>query len=136
MQALETYLKAIVMDEDAAWRESEAFKTFIEWPMSVKMVTATPGGSSGAASRTPRTSLLPSLPEKQHSAMPGALPLTPSTRTLGSSATPHPASSSGNRTHSTPQQHSTSNPKQTDAMDQQDEQLSTSSYLAKTEADG
>ena len=42
MSALEAYLKAIVMHEDGAWRESEAFKTFIEWPMSIKMVTATP----------------------------------------------------------------------------------------------
>ncbi len=55
MQSLELYLKAIVMDEDAGWRESEAFKMFIEWPMSIRMVTATPSSNATCLSSSSKS---------------------------------------------------------------------------------
>lgn len=110
-EALEGYLKAIVMDEDAAWRESEAFKSFIEWPMSVPMATV-----ASASSSTPRKTLPPRTAAT--SSMPGSLP--PAARTLGTAAT-RP------RAEDTEQTRALDNAQlfqsQTDAMDQQDAQL-------------
>lgn len=123
MQALELYLKAIVMDEDAGWRESEAFKSFIEWPMSIKMETATPASSSSAVAasspaRAPRTAATAS---HGAAAMPGALP--PGTRALGAAAanTPRPPAKETDATR--PLNNAQLFESQTDAMDQQDEQL-------------
>ncbi|CDS82004.1 endosomal t-SNARE [Sporisorium scitamineum] len=115
MQSLELYLKAIVMDEDAGWRESEAFKTFIEWPMSIKMVTASASAAT-ASPRAPRTAAPP-----RTNAMPGALP--PGTRALGSAAAnaPRPPASETDATR--PLNNAQLFQSQTEAMDQQDEQL-------------
>ncbi|GAC93633.1 hypothetical protein PHSY_001198 [Pseudozyma hubeiensis SY62] len=117
MSALEMYLKAIVMDEDGGWRESEAFKMFIEWPMNVKMVTATAGSSS----TSPRKPLPASRPT---TSMPGTLP--PGTRALGPAAAsaanaprPPPVETDATR----PMNNTQLFQSQTDAMDQQDEQL-------------
>ncbi|CBQ70185.1 endosomal t-SNARE [Sporisorium reilianum SRZ2] len=118
MQALEMYLKAIVMDQDAGWRESEAFKTFIEWPMSIKMVTASASSSGSAAAASPRAARI------TPASMPGAL--APGTRALGSAAaaaanTPRPPAQETDTTR--PLNNAQLFQSQTDAMDQQDEQL-------------
>ncbi|KAJ1027656.1 hypothetical protein NDA16_001995 [Ustilago loliicola] len=120
MSALETYLKAIVMHEDASWRESEAFKTFIEWPMSIKMVTAPSSSSSaGAAVPSPRA---PRPATRPQASMPGALP--PGTRALGSAATANQPRPPAEETDSTrPLNNTQLFQSQTDAMDQQDQQL-------------
>ncbi|SPO29141.1 probable endosomal t-SNARE [Ustilago trichophora] len=112
MQALEMYLKAIVMDEDAGWRESEAFKTFIEWPMNVRMVTASSAATTSTTPRAPRTTPRPTN-------MPGALPPQ---RTLGAtSSAPRPPAEETDTTR--PLNNAQLFQSQTDAMDQQDEQL-------------
>ncbi|TKY88050.1 hypothetical protein EX895_003146 [Sporisorium graminicola] len=116
MQALEMYLKAIVMDQDAGWRESEAFKSFIEWPMSIKMVTAvtSPATASPRAARTTPAA-------RTTTSMPGGLP--PGTRALGAAAanTPRPPAQETDTTR--PLNNGQLFQSQTDAMDQQDEQL-------------
>ncbi|EST07219.1 Phox homologous domain protein [Kalmanozyma brasiliensis GHG001] len=116
MQSLETYLKAIVMDEDAGWRESEAFKMFIEWPMSIRMVTAT-ASSSTASPRVPRVTAAQRTP----GSMPGALP--PGTRTLGAPAPAAPRPPAEETDSTRPLNNTQLFQSQTDAMDQQDEQL-------------
>lgn len=122
MSALETYLKAIVMHQDASWRESEAFKAFIEWPMSIKMVTAPsiiPSSTSSAAvaAGSPRTSRPPT---RTQASMPGSLP--PGTRALGSVANqPCPPAEETDSTR--PLNNAQLFQSQNDAMDQQDQQL-------------
>lgn len=117
MSALEAYLKAIVMHEDGAWRESEAFKQFIEWPTSVKMVTANPVSRS-----SPRKPTIPASRTTPPS-MPGAL--SPATRALGSATSaanaPRPPAVETDATR--PLNNAQLFQSQTDAMDQQDEQL-------------
>ncbi|SNX83133.1 probable endosomal t-SNARE [Melanopsichium pennsylvanicum] len=117
MQSLEMYLKAIVMDEDAGWRESEAFKMFIEWPMSIRMVTAT-AASLTASPRAPR---MTAASRTNLNSMPGALP--PGTRTLcaPSPNAPRPPAEETDATR--PLNHAQLFQSQSEAMDQQDEQL-------------
>ncbi|SPO29819.1 probable endosomal t-SNARE [Ustilago trichophora] len=120
MQALEMYLKAIVMDEDAGWRESEAFKTFIEWPMNVRMVTSNSSSSTTTITTTTTTST-PRAPRttQRPTNMPGALPAQ---RTLGTtSSAPRPPAQETDTTR--PLNNAQLFQSQTDAMDQQDEQL-------------
>ncbi|CCF49878.1 hypothetical protein NDA11_001024 [Ustilago hordei] len=127
MAALETYLKAIVMHQDPSWRESEAFKTFIEWPMSIKMVT-TPSASSfssssfpsaGAAAASPRA---PRTATHNTTSMPGTLP--PGTRVLGSAAASNQPRPPAEETDTTrPLNKAQLFQSQNDAMDQQDQQL-------------
>lgn len=118
MQSLELYLKAIVMDEDAGWRESEAFKMFIEWPMSIRMVTATPSSNATASPRAPR---ITAASRTNQSSMPGALP--PGTRTLGAPAPNAPRPPAEETDATRPLNSAQLFQSQTDAMDQQDEQL-------------
>lgn len=125
MQALEMYLKAIVMDPDAGWRESEAFKTFIEWPMSVKMVTAYPASaasaSSAGAASSPRAPRTTAASRTTANTMPGSLPS--GTRTLGSAAANAPRPPAEETDSTRPLDNSQLFQSQTDAMDQQDQQL-------------
>ncbi|SAM85660.1 probable endosomal t-SNARE [Ustilago bromivora] len=129
MAALETYLKAIVMHQDPSWRESEAFKTFIEWPMSIKMVTAPSTSSSssssssfpsaGAAAASPRA---PRTATHNTTSMPGTLP--PGTRVLGSAAASNQPRPPAEETDTTrPLNNAQLFQSQNDAMDQQDQQL-------------
>ncbi|PWZ03566.1 endosomal t-SNARE [Testicularia cyperi] len=122
--ALEQYLKAIVMDEEPAWRESEAFKAFIEWPMSVKMVTAghAPATSSIATGRRGAALQSSTASTSARTNMPGSYsdPKSGSTRTLGTQAPRKPAEETD---FTRPLDNTQLFQSQTDAMDQQDQQL-------------
>lgn len=111
MHDLELYLKDIVMDADASWRESDAFKSFIEWPVNVKMVTS----STSPRKPTPTTNSAP-----RTASMPGALA---GTRTLGQAATDAPRPPARETDTTRPLNNTQLFQSQTDAMDQQDEQL-------------
>ncbi|GAC75318.1 hypothetical protein PANT_15c00017 [Moesziomyces antarcticus T-34] len=114
MHDLELYLKSIVMDADASWRESDAFKSFIEWPMNVKMVTSSP------SPRKPTPAAANSTSATRTASMPGALA---GTRTLGSAAADAPRPPAQETDTTRPLDNTQLFQSQTDAMDQQDEQL-------------
>lgn len=111
---LERYLKAILMHPDPVWRESEAFKTFIEWPLSVKMTTVPPPTAPSTAKSTvppkpPVVSTPPRAPVERNSV-----------RTLG---TPTPSAPVEETSFTRAQDNTQLFNSQTAAMDQQDEQL-------------
>lgn len=118
-QGLEDFLKAIVMDESNEWRETDMFKSFIEWPQSLRMTTSVqPPSNEPKTSSTVTAQSLSQRTTASSKAMPGALPAS---RTLGQTPPPKPKAQETDFTR--PLGNASLLQSQTDEMDQQDQQL-------------